>query len=190
MQKGKKFFNIIIGIIVIALVVSIVYAAYYYISKQKTLNEAQEAVDEFKNKVTVVALNDKKEDQQPEEPDTDDDNDDDSYVYYRGYEIIGIIEIPKIDLRAPIVDKVTVDSISAAVRILYGPGLNQVGNTVLAAHNYRDGTFFSNNKNLAIGDKIYITDITGTEIRYSITKSYVAGEMDFNYAVRDTNRKT
>ena len=187
-------YNIIIGIIVIALIIAISYAAYYYISKQKTLDEVERAVDEFKNNIKIVALDNKEEQQQPAEEspaeEDDEDNNGYSYTYYRNYEVIGIIEIPRIGVRAPVVDKVTVDSISSAVGILYGPGLNQIGNTVLAAHNYRDGTFFSNNKNLVIGDKIIVTDITGTEIQYSVTKSYIVGETDFDYAVRNTNRKT
>ncbi len=36
--------------------------------------------------------------------------------------------------------------------------LNKPGNTVIAGHNYRNSRFFSNNKKLNIGDKIYVTD--------------------------------
>ena len=42
--------------------------------------------------------------------------------------------------------------------MLYGAGINQAGNTVIIGHNYRNGLFFSNNKKLNNGDKIYITD--------------------------------
>ena len=108
---------------------------------------------------------------------------------YRGYNMIGTIQIPKTKVKAPVVDKVTVKSISAAVGILYGPGLNEVGNTVLVAHNYRNGTFFSNNKKLVIGDKIYITDATGRKIEYNVYNTYTTSDMDFSYATRDTNGK-
>ncbi len=63
------------------------------------------------------------------------------------------------------------------------------GNTVLVAHNYRNGTFFSNNKKLAIGDKIYITDNTGRKIEYTIYNTYTTSDSDFSYATRDTLRK-
>ena len=113
---------------------------------------------------------------------------------YKGYNLIGTIQIPKTKVKAPIVDTISRNSISAAVAFLYGPDnntkmLNEVGNTVLAAHNYRNGTFFSNNKNLAIGDKIYITDQNGLKVEYTIYKSYTTTETDFDYAIRDTHGK-
>lgn len=51
------------------------------------------------------------------------------------------------------------------------------------------GTFFSNNKKLVVGDKIYITDQTGQKIEYSVYKTYTTGDTDFSYATRDTNGK-
>lgn len=191
MQKGKVFYNIIIGIIIVALIVAIGYTAYYYISKNVELSEMEDVVGEFENRVIVVSMEENEEQQLEGETEIEEPNYTSSSesIYYRGYEVIGIIEIPATRVRAPIVDRVTVDSIALSVGVLYGPGLNQVGNTVLAAHNYRDGTFFSNNKNLSVGDKIYITDITGQEIEYAITKSYITGETDFEYAIRNTEGK-
>lgn len=63
------------------------------------------------------------------------------------------------------------------------------GNTVLVAHNYRNGTFFSNNKNLVNGDKIYITDSAGITIEYTIYNTYLTSDTDFSYATRDTKGK-
>ena len=63
------------------------------------------------------------------------------------------------------------------------------GNTVLVAHNYRNGTFFSNNKKLAVGDKIYITDSSGETIEYTIYNTYTTLDSDFSYATRNTNGK-
>ena len=40
----------------------------------------------------------------------------------------------------------TDSAIEVAVAVLSGPGVNQVGNTLIIGHNYRNGTFFSNNK--------------------------------------------
>ena len=196
MRKGRMFFNIIIIITIIALIGVGGYAAYYYINRYTAVKEAEEAVDEFEERVLVVALEDEKqeEEQQKEEPEqlaepTTTTRRTTSTTTYRGYSMIGTIQIPKTRVKAPIVDKVTVNSISAAVATLYGPGLNQVGNTVLVAHNYRNGTFFSNNKNLVVGDKIYITDQTGQKVEYYVTKTYITGEEDFDYAVRDTGGK-
>lgn len=193
MQKGKIFFNIIITITIIALISFISYIAYYYISKYIALKEAEKAVEEFENEVIVVAIEDEKEDiqnneQTPENNQTTT-NQSTSKITYKGYSMIGTIQIPKTKVKAPIVDKVTTQSISAAVGVLYGPGLNEVGNAVLVAHNYRNGTFFSNNKKLVVGDKIYITDATGKKVEYIIYKTYIADEMDFSYATRNTDGK-
>ena len=110
---------------------------------------------------------------------------DSSKVTYRGYEVMGKIKIPTTGLETIILEKVTPSSIESSVAILYGPGLNKVGNTGIVGHNYRNGQMFSNNKNLSIGDKIYITDKTGTEVAYTITKKYQTSAQDFNYATRD-----
>lgn len=195
MQKGKTFFNIIIIITVIALISVIGYLAYYYISNYIALKQAEKAVDEFENELIVVAIDDEEnaqnEIQNEQAPQTNQSttNKTTSKVSYKGYSMIGTIQIPKTKVKAPIVDKVTTTSITAAAAVLYGPGLNEVGNTVIVAHNYRNGTFFSNNKKLVIGDKVYITDSTGRKIEYTIYKTYLASETEFDYATRDTAGK-
>lgn len=75
------------------------------------------------------------------------------------------------------------------IAMLYGPGVNKVGNTVLAGHNYRNGTFFSNNKKLNEGDVIYLTDTSGKRVKYVIYKKYQTDSNDFSYATRTTNGK-
>ena len=197
-KKGSLLFNIIITITVLALIGIGGYAAYYYISNQVAVKEAEEAVDEFEKRVIVVALEEEKNEiiqqnppvEQVEEEYYDDDDDSyDSSYYYRGYEMIGTIQIPRTGIKAPIVDQVTPSSIAYAVGYLYGPGPNEVGNSVYVAHNYRDGTFFSNNKYLENGDVIYITDVYGRQIEYTIYNVYTADANDFSYATRNTNGK-
>ena len=192
-RKGRLFFNIIIIVSVTCLIGAIGYALYYYISNFIAVKEAEDAVEEFEKKVIVVAWEEEPEPQPQEEPVVEEEEeDDDSYyggTYYRGYEMIGTIQIPCTGVRAPIVDRVTVSSIAYAVGLLYGPGLNEVGNTVLVAHNYRDGTFFSNNKYLEVGDLIYITDERGRKIEYTVTNTYITDEHDFSYATRNTDGK-
>ncbi|MBR1803200.1 MAG: sortase [Clostridia bacterium] len=108
---------------------------------------------------------------------------------YKGFEMVGKIEIPKTNVKLPVLAKATPKSIEASVGVLYGDGINQVGNTVIVGHNFRNGTFFSNNKKLAEGDKIYLTDLQGRRVTYTIYKKYNTSPEDFNYATRDTNGK-
>lgn len=108
---------------------------------------------------------------------------------YKGFNMVGKIEIPKIGLRYPVLESVSPNSIDVAVAVLYGPGVNEIGNTVIIGHNWRNGTFFSNNKKLANGDKIYLTDLTGKKVTYTIYKKYNTSTDDFEYGVRDTKGK-
>ena len=57
-------------------------------------------------------------------------------------------------------------------------GLNQVGNTVIIGHNYRNGAFFGS-----------ITDNSGTRVEYTIYKKYLTPQEDYSYATRNTNGK-
>jgi LPXTG-site transpeptidase (sortase) family protein len=106
---------------------------------------------------------------------------------YKGFNVYGTIEIPKTNVKYPILEKVTKKSIETAVAILYGPGPNQPGNTVIVGHNYRNGLFFSNNKKLSNGDKIYITDYEGKKLTYTIYNKYETSPEDTEYMTRNTN---
>ena len=72
---------------------------------------------------------------------------------------------------------------------MYGPGINQIGNTVIIGHNYRNGLFFSNNKKLNIGDKIFITDNDGKQLTYTIYNKFETTPEDTSFYQRDTGGK-
>jgi len=108
---------------------------------------------------------------------------------YKGFNVLGTIEIPKTGIKYPVLDKVTIKSIEVSVAYYYGPGLNEVGNTVIVGHNYRNGAFFGKNKKLAKGDSIYITDNSGKKIKYTIYDIYTTTETDAAYITRETNGK-
>ena len=99
---------------------------------------------------------------QVEEDTTVEDVEDREKVYMEDYEVMGTIKIPKTGIEYPVLDEVTKRSLELSVGIAYGPGLNEVGNTIIYGHNYRNGLFFSNLKKLNVGDKIFITDNSGT----------------------------
>ena len=110
-------------------------------------------------------------------------------VTYKGFTVEGRMEIPKIDLDLPILERATKNSLEQSIGILTGPGLNQVGNTIIVGHNFRNGTFFSRNNELANGDEIYITDTSGTRIEYTIYNIYTTSSEDSDYITRDTAGK-
>lgn len=149
MRKGKMFFNIIFILIIISLISAIGYVAYYYINDYISVKEAEKIVDEFENDVIVVGIGDEnietgntQTNEQNQTTNSTNSTKKSTSKYYKGYSMIGSLQIPKVKIKVPIVDKVTPQSISAAVGTLYGPGPNKVGNTVYVAHNYRNRKFF------------------------------------------------
>lgn len=108
---------------------------------------------------------------------------------YKGFGMLGTMEIPATNFKYPVLEKVTRKSIETAVAFQWGAGLNQPGNTVIIGHNYRNGMFFSNNKKLKIGDKIYITDNSGKKLTYTIYDKFETTESDTDFYQRDTGGK-
>lgn len=112
--------------------------------------------------------------------------------YYNGFVMIGYIEIPKTNLKYPILEKGTDKSLEVSVAVMYpnNPVLNQPGNVVIMGHNYRNGKFFSNNKKLSTGDKVIITDGAGTKLTYTIYEIFETIPEDSSFISRNTNGAT
>lgn len=109
---------------------------------------------------------------------------------YNGFATIGKIEIPQTGVDIPILNQVTVEGMKSAPCLLYATGeLNQNGNNLIVGHNFRNGTIFSNNKNLKLGDKIYITTLDGNKVEYTIYNKFITTAEDVSYIKRDTNNK-
>jgi LPXTG-site transpeptidase (sortase) family protein len=112
-----------------------------------------------------------------------------SQYTYKGFTVLGTIEIPKTGIKYPVLNSYTPKALETAVCYYYGPGLNEVGNTTIAGHNYRNGAFFGKNKQLTNGDIIYITDNSGKKVTYTIYNTYTTTPSDADYLTRDTNGK-
>lgn len=109
---------------------------------------------------------------------------------YKGFDVIGTIQIPAIDLKYPILEKLSKKSLETSVVLLYtSQGLNKEGNSVIIGHNYRNGTMFSNVKKLSNGDYIYITNTSGEKVRYTVYSIYRASGNESDYMTRNTNGK-
>lgn len=106
---------------------------------------------------------------------------------YKGFNVVGTIEIPKINMKYPILEKLTKKSLETSVVLLYtAQGVNEPGNTVIIGHNYRNSTMFSKVKNLSNGDIIYITDAQGRKIEYEVYNKYNTSGNDGEYITRNT----
>ena len=70
-----------------------------------------------------------------------------------------------------------------------GPMPNEIGNLCIAGHNYVDYKFFSRLNELKENDKIYIYDLTGQEVIYSIYDIYETASNDISCTFQDTNNQ-
>lgn len=106
--------------------------------------------------------------------------------FYKEYPMIGTIEIEKTGIEYPILLDISPKALETSVGVMYpsNPTLNEPGNVVIIGHNYRNGKFFSDNKNLVIGDEIKITDLTGRTLTYTIYEINQTSETDTEYITR------
>lgn len=212
-DKYSNILTMILIFFVVAICGIIGYFAYDLFNSNNINSNAQSAIDEFESATQTVKKNKEKntvventtventtnnmsmltpldpvEPIQNEVTEIPEEKVEPEKVYMENYEVMGTIEIPKTGVKYPILDRVTVRSIEIAVAIAYPQNaeLNKEGNVVIYGHNYRNGLFFSDNKKLSNGDKIYITDKYGEKITYEIYNIYQTDANDASYFVRDT----
>ena len=197
-SKYSKLLTIllIVGIVVIIGVLG--FLGVSIISNNNLDKEAAGMVDEFQNRVTNTIVDEEENNTITNEIAPiigveniiiNNNTSTDKKMEYEGFPMVGTIEIPAINLKYPVLEDASKNAIEVAVGIYDGPGLNKIGNTTIAGHNYRDGRFFANNKKLVEGDKVYITDTTGQKITYIIYKIYTTSPEDGSYLDRDTAGK-
>ena len=214
MKNGyNKFLTILFIVIIVGFLVLTGFWIYDKYQAKTVTEDADAAVDEFLELVGATNIDSVSDVQQDIQDNNNEDNDESnseivqtnnkkkntskknsssgsSSSYsptYKGFPMVGTIEIPKTRVKYPILAEVTKKSIEKSVAVFYSPGLNQIGNTIIMGHNYRNGLFFSKNKNLEIGDKIYITDLNGNRLEYTIYDKYETSESDSSYLTLETN---
>lgn len=182
-DKKSKVLTIILVVIIVVIVGVLSYLGYVALKDKKVEDTYTQAANEFEKKVagspekskgsnsTLNSVNvslDKSDRQQME-----------------GYNVIGTIEIPKVDLKCAILEEVTPRSIEIAVGMMYTTaGLNEPGNTVIYGHNYRNKLFFSRNDELQTGDEIRILDESGRKITYEIFNIFETTMTDTTFYTR------
>lgn len=207
-SKYNKLLTVILVIVVIGIIGLIGFLVFQFVSNNNNTQEAETFVNNYEGDIGStddsgdnLPISDKPTDDATSNTKLDDLKIDESSSSsssgtvkskkktYNGFIVNGTMEIPKINFRYPVLDKVSKSSIENSVAILYGAGLNQVGNTVIIGHNYRNGQFFSNLKKVGNGDKIYITDYEGKKKTYTVYHHFVTTPDDTSFYQRDTNGK-
>ena len=191
-SKYSKLLTAILIVVIIAIVSLLIFWGIDVYKNFASKKAAQELVDNYENAISdgnAVDINNQELATPVLNEEIKETTTSGKRVTYNGYNVVGTIEIPKISLKYPILERVTPKSIESSVAVMVGPGPNQVGNTVIAGHNYRNGSFFGKNKQLSLGDKIYITDSSGARIEYNIYNIYETSPDDGDYITRDTKGK-
>lgn len=197
-SKYSKVLTVILVIVIIGIVGLLGFLGYDYYQKYVTTNDAEDFVNKYEKDADAEDKDDEKNNEISELPDistevssssTGSHSQQAARPQYKGFGVLGTMEIPKINFRYPILEKMTKSSIEASVAFLWGAGVNQPGNTVIVGHNYRNGSFFSNNKKLNNGDKIYITDNDKKKITYTIYNKFETTDTDTSFYQRDTSGK-
>jgi len=191
----NKILKGILIILLIAIIGVLGYLGYGYFSKYGREKEAEKYLQEEFESI-IVSMNEQtgEEDFDKNDKPTDGESAPKNVANsgkYKGYKVAGKLEMPTINKQFPILDESTnANAIEVSVVKVYGPTLNTPGNAIIGGHNYNNGTFFSRNKNLNIGDKIYITDVKGKRVEYTIFSKYYTPESDNTWFNRQTNGKT
>ncbi len=147
----KKVYNIILIILIISAVIvgGMIFSKYYKESKneQELSNIIKEVEKKLKDQNGIETT-------------------------YKGYKVVGIIEIPKINIKYPILSETTTESLLVSVTKFWGADINKIGNVTIAGHNNFSGTMFGKTKKLEEGDIIKLTDLNNETLDYKVFQKY------------------
>ena len=191
-KKYNKTLTVLLVIAAIAVFALFGFWGYKIYEKYYKQKQAEQAIEQWDNQIerkkrTTNPFNLSLNDVYINVPGSD--SDIRASMTYKGFTMLGYIEIPKINLKLPVLARSSERALKVSVCYHFGAGLNRVGNTVIYGHNYRDGTFFSNLNQVANDDLVYITDETGTRIPYKVYNVYQTTPEDADYFYRDTQGK-
>ena len=197
-SKYNKLLTIVLIVVIVSILALLGFLISNFIQEQNNTNEASNFVDNYNGDDMIPEDNNNTANQNTQEGQSNPlDNIEESSTgsgttrktkkTYNGFYVAGTIKITKTNISYPVLEDLSKSALENSVVMIYGAGLNQVGNTVIIGHNYRNGQFFSNNKKLNEGDKVYIKDNSGKEKTYTIYSKFETTPEDTSFYQRDTN---
>ena len=193
--KYSKFLTVLLIVIIVAIIGLGGYLGYNYYKDYKTGSDANKYVSSFVDEVGNTTTQDNTVQGSISDNITSAETgaNNSKKQTYKGFNVLGTIEIPKTNVKYPILEPpASNDKIEVAVAVDYpykDVQLNTAGNVTIAGHNYRNGTFFSDNNKLSNGDKVYITDLNGDKVEYTIYNTFITALNDNSFYNRDTDGK-
>lgn len=160
-NKKIRFSNILLLILIISAIVLIAIIGVKYSERRKNEEAVKEVVSQINNDVQKG-------------------NDDNQipYIEYDGYQVIGTIQISKINIEYPILIETNEDSLEKSITRVGNGKVNEIGNLTLSGHNYLDGSMFGKIDQLEKEDEISILDLNGNRITYKIFDIFVTDPND------------
>ena len=163
-KKIYKFLFILLNILAIAILVCILKK---YMDSKRAENENKETLEVFSR------IDDRQIDENTK-------------IKLNGYDVIGKIEIPKINIEYPIIaienpspDETKIPLKFSIVRY-WGGEVNGYGNLSIAGHNKYDGTMFGKINRLEIYDEVKLTDLAKKTISYKVCSKFVTDPNDIS----------
>jgi|GEM_PF-4840102 len=95
------------------------------------------------------------------------------------YKPIGILEIPSLNIKYPILNKTTDEALKLSITA-YAGQINEINNFVIAGHNYKNGFAFGKLKHVQKGD---IVSIEG--VNYKVFEIFVVDETAISKVIRN-----
>lgn len=164
-NKNFKSSKLIFTISILVVTLCIAYRLFKYYSNIKSLKISNELSDTYK---LISTYSNSKNSSTP------------NFISLNSYQIIGKIEIPKLDIKYPIISYVTYENLKIAPCRFSGPLPNEIGNVCIAGHNYNNNKFFSNISKLNNKDIIKIFDVYDNYVLYEVYSIYEVNDSDLS----------
>lgn len=163
----RKYISIISKIIGIVLILSGIGLISYnlitdYISGKNSKEVLKELEVQLEEKIP------------PTDSDIIDVNKEMDTIDVNGNKYIGIISIPSVDIKLPVINEYSKQNIKIAP-VLYKGSIYK-NNAIIIAHNTQ--SHFRKIQNLNIGDKVTFIDVNGNEFNYEVIKKENISEKD------------
>lgn len=176
-MKKITVYKTILAMLVITALVLAIFIIKKYIEGNKIENNIQSVLQEIK----------KEKQSDPNQIDVIKEIDEE----IEGYKVVGIINIPKINIEYPILEKTNKESLKLSITKFWGEKINQKGNVVLAGHNNLNNKMFGKINKLENGDIIELTDSQMVAVEYQVFDKYIIDPNDINciFPVEENTRE-
>lgn len=161
--KKIKITNIFLLILIITAIVLVVIISIRYSERRKNEEAVKEVVSQINNDV---------------QNDKDNENNQIPYIEYKGYQVIGTIQISKINIEYPILIESNEDSLEKSITRVGNGKVNEIGNLTLSGHNYIDGSMFGRIDELKKDDEFSVLDLNGNRVTYKVFDIFVTDPND------------